>query len=220
MKKIVLTLLTTSAFLMAQNGYENFDYFVGVKHSSVSTEEVTYYGGKERLGNVAGREGLRTELELGFFKKSGDHTYKAFLYGWVNKEKNDEKGVGLGAELGKILNNYGTSIVLGARAGIGEQNVQGKSFMTDNGTSTISFITGQNTTPMMAMFNRNNNIIEIGLALGVEQAITESISVNAGLEYIFTAIDFSYTLANGAPAGVSAPVQDQYKPYVGLSYRF
>ena len=92
--------------------------------------------------------------------------------------------------------------------------------MTDSGTSTVGYIMNQRSTPMMATFNKNNNIIEIGLALGVEQAITERISINAGLEYLFTAIDFSYTLANGAPAGVSAPVQDQYKPYVGLSYRF
>lgn len=218
MKKFIIGLTMLSAGLFADSIY------IGVNHGVVLAEKSSYFNGAEDLANVVGEGGHRTEIEVGkYFQKEYSNLFmKPYLYAYKSdKDKNGEYGGGFGASIG--VKNQGISYSIGGRLGFGLQNVKGDTFMTDNGATNVSYIVGSIAgNPTEATYLKNNEVIEIGLTIDIEQQITDNLSFNYGAAYLMSSYSFAYVLNNEERQAtqLSGVVQDNYKLSAGLNYRF
>ena len=220
MKKILITLICLSISLSAAE--DSGKYYIGYNSGTVNSTDDGYFGGSEHLSNVVGNSGIRNEIELGFkndFKNRDDMTANMFFYGWKNDSgKNGEYGAGLGGKLGWKYDN--NSLTFGAKGGIGTQATSGDTFTTETSYTNVSYITlASKGTPQTATFTQNTEVIEMGLLLGYAYQLTSNISLNAGVEYIYSYYQIGYHIPSGNVA-LSGIVQNTLYCNLGLKYSF
>jgi len=227
LKKILISLSLLSSFAVAKPlVIEQYINYTG-SYSVIESRKIL---DAEPLVNIVGGDSYRNELRYGVTgNMSYDKTaYKATVYGylWLNgKEKNNERGIGVGI-------NYQTGIYshrlpirfnLNAQAGIGYQPVSGDTFHTDTDVSTASYVGSQayGTAGYNAIYDKNTNVVEMNLGLGLAYDISKNICLTLDYRYIRKAYDFAYTV-EGATYGtsLSGVIQDNHDFGIGLSYSF
>lgn len=222
MKRYILSAVFLAAIPLVVSAKDG-NWHIAIKEGFVSTDKATYFEGKESMSNTVGSGGRRTELEIGgvwrVYRASTPLYSKAFAYTWKHDDaKNDERGYGIGLSGGFTSGNFTYS--LGGKVGVGAQKTEGKSFMTQSGTSNVSYIFSGTSQATEALFTKDTDVVEIALLLDLAYALSKNIGVHLGVGYIMDTYSFSYTLANGGSVQLSGVVQDNYQATLGLNFEF
>lgn len=165
---------------------ERLAYYIAIKSGTDSSEK-----GKildvQPISEVVGQNGRRNEIHLGLSAEveEGRDKAKVFLYAWQNSYKNNEKGLGLGGQW--IFRPYDTDlgIILGGKAGIGKQNMIGKTAVFSTNADKALYVTSepQDNVPTQVEYVEDTYVISLAFLTGLSYTLTKDIELELNLEY-------------------------------------
>jgi len=224
MKKIILTSLILATALFAGNSakFTNAPIYIDYSYGIVLTENGDL-GGDEPMQNIVGGNSIRQELEIGKQIEEKSHIYKIFLYGWLNKKKNKERGLGIGAKWSPpIMKNIPLKLLFTAKAGLGEQAVSGKTFIAETNSNTLTTVFGGlQHGSFNATYLTDTTVIEMGLGMGLVYDISKDLSVSTEYTYLHHYYDYDYMIeGNQMSSHLSGVVQSNHYFKVSIAYKF
>ncbi len=227
MKKIFV-ILSLAALAVSSLSASNTNYYVEVKHG-IAVTEAADKGLEEPMANIVGGDSIRTELEVGYFVKGNIKAFPkasklyVFGYGWkYDKEKYDEKGVGIGIkwQSGRGRETQDIYLQLKASSGFGWQENDGKEFVAETNSALISYVTNNiKSGSFPATFYKTTTVFEINLGVDFIMKITEGMQLSAGYTYLHRYYNYGYSIEGGY-AEISGSVQSGHYFNAGLSYNF
>jgi hypothetical protein len=215
-KFAIAAIVATQILLVSAQAEENV--YLSASTEMTSTIKTDIFGGQP-LGEIVGQNGLKNVVKLGLDMKD----FRVYSYLWNNSNKNNEMGLGIGAEFifGEILVPE-LKYRVGGSAGYGWQSVKGKTASTSTNMTKVSFITGGTSTgPTTITYTDDTAVIQIALDLGVTYQVSRNWSIDGGYVYTSNAYQFSYR-NNDNPSVLNALTSNQNDHAVkfGLNYIF
>ena len=219
-------LLTANCTLFAKTNWSQTPYYAEITQGYIFTEKSEKSIG-EPLVNIVGGDTTRTELEIGKKVYYKDRYYMPFLYGYINgKEQNNEWGGGLGLRVQskpytyRYFPKFRAEMI--AKAGIGTQNVSGKTFTASTNATVLNYVFGgQQSGSFKATYMKDTTIIEMGLGGNLVFNVSHNLDLKVGYTFVYKYVDYGY-LIDGEPVGtyIAGASQSNHIFTTGLSYRF
>lgn len=219
-KKYIYTTLISSLFFSEVNAN---DIYFSINQGTVSSDDVKIMK-YQPLYQLVGDSGTQLELRIGVSNiNSNKDEAIAFFYLWNNEEKNNEMGLGIGAEW--VLNPFENKVfgfVLGGQAGLGYQDVSGDKINISSNVNKLSYVLNRsNFTPTVAQFEDDTYLFDIALTLGTKYNITKNISFDLGYVYKYDVYQISYrNQDSSAVLNQLSCKQDNHMLKTGLNFKF
>lgn len=219
-KKYIYTTLISSLFFSEVNAN---DIYFSINQGTVSSDDVKIMK-YQSLSQLVGDSGTQLELRIGVSDINSDKNEAiAFFYLWNNEEKNNETGLGIGAEwVVNPFENKDFGFVLGGQAGLGYQDVSGDKINISSNVNKLSYVLNRsNFTPTVAQFEDDTYLFDIALTLGTKYNITKNISFDLGYVYKYDVYQISYrNQDSSAVLNQLSCKQDNHMLKTGLNFKF
>ena len=219
-KKYIYTTLISSLFFSEVNAN---DIYFSINQGTVSSDDVKIMK-YQSLSQLVGDSGTQLELRIGVSNINSDKNEAiAFFYLWNNEEKNNETGLGIGAEwVVNPFENKDFGFVLGGQAGLGYQDVSGDKINISSNVNKLSYVLNRsNFTPTVAQFEDDTYLFDIALTLGTKYNITKNISFDLGYVYKYDVYQISYrNQDSSAVLNQLSCKQDNHMLKTGLNFKF
>jgi opacity protein-like surface antigen len=219
-KKYIYTTLISSLFFSEVNAN---DIYFSINQGTVSSDDVKIMK-YQSLSQLVGDSGTQLELRIGVSDINSDKNESiAFFYLWNNEEKNNETGLGIGAEwVVNPFENKDFGFVLGGQAGLGYQDVSGDKINISSNVNKLSYVLNRsNFTPTVAQFEDDTYLFDIALTLGTKYNITKNISFDLGYVYKYDVYQISYrNQDSSAVLNQLSCKQDNHMLKTGLNFKF
>lgn len=219
-KKYIYTTLISSLFFSEVNANE---IYFSINQGTVSSDDVKIMK-YQPLSQLVGDSGTQLELRIGVSDINSDKNEAiAFFYLWNNEEKNNETGLGIGAEwVVNPFENKDFGFVLGGQAGLGYQDVSGDKINISSNVNKLSYVLNRsNFTPTVAQFEDDTYLFDIALTLGTKYNITKNISFDLGYVYKYDVYQISYrNQDSSAVLNQLSCKQDNHMLKTGLNFKF
>lgn len=219
-KKYIYTTLISSLFFSEVNAN---DIYFSINQGTVSSDDVKIMK-YQPLSQLVGDSGTQHELRIGVSNINSDKNEAiAFFYLWNNEEKNNETGLGIGAEwIVNPFENKDFGFVLGGQAGLGYQDVSGDKINISSNVNKLSYVLNRsNFTPTVAQFEDDTYLFDIALTLGTKYNITKNISFDLGYVYKYDVYQISYrNQDSSAVLNQLSCKQDNHMLKTGLNFKF
>lgn len=219
-KKYIYTTLISSLFFSEVNAN---DIYFSINQGTVSSDDVKIMK-YQPLSQLVGDSGTQLELRIGVSNINSDKNEAiAFFYLWNNEEKNNETGLGIGAEwVVNPFENKDFGFVLGGQAGLGYQDVSGDKINISSNVNKLSYVLNRsNFTPTVAQFEDDTYLFDIALTLGTKYNITKNISFDLGYVYKYDVYQISYrNQDSSAVLNQLSCKQDNHMLKTGLNFKF
>lgn len=219
-KKYIYTTLISFLFFSEVNAN---DIYFSINQGTVSSDDVKIMK-YQPLSQLVGDSGTQLELRIGVSNINSDKNEAiAFFYLWNNEEKNNETGLGIGAEwVVNPFENKDFGFVLGGQAGLGYQDVSGDKINISSNVNKLSYVLNRsNFTPTVAQFEDDTYLFDIALTLGTKYNITKNISFDLGYVYKYDVYQISYrNQDSSAVLNQLSCKQDNHMLKTGLNFKF
>lgn len=219
-KKYIYTTLISSLFSSEVNAN---DIYFSINQGTVSSDDVKIMK-YQSLSQLVGDSGTQLELRIGVSNiNSNKDEAIAFFYLWNNEEKNNEMGLGIGAEwVVNPFENKDFGFVLGGQAGLGYQDVSGDKINISSNVNKLSYVLNRsNFTPTVAQFEDDTYLFDIALTLGTKYNITKNISFDLGYVYKYDIYQISYRNQDSSSVlNQLSCKQDNHMLKTGLNFKF
>ena len=226
MKKIMIMIALIGSLQANQLNLNITDnpYYVAYKISQDKSEE-SYILDIQPTSEIVGQNGQRHELFLGLSAEveEGRDIAKVFFYYWNTPEKNNEQGFGLGGNW--IFRPYNTDfgIIFGGKAGIGKQNMIGKTATYSTNASKIGYVLSSEDEaeiPTNIEYVEDNYVVSISLMTGISYTLTKDIEVELGFEYRQDTYQVGYVNEGSSNQNGMTFKQDVWNSGLSVSYSF
>lgn len=219
----MLKIITTLFILTISSAYASINTYYMSIYSGEEYVEKAKILDSQPIGEIVKKNSHRNEIELGMETYNKNNFIgNAFTYGWLNdSSKNNEKGIGVGANLEKQNKffNFGFTF----SAGLGYQAVKGKKFNLSTNATTVNYIVGKKARKgnYVGTHKKDISVFEIGIGIGPSYNITKKIKISLNYKFVRKYYDFAYSIS-GMQGGVylSGIVQDTHYFNLGLNYKF
>ena len=213
--KIFLTLLVAASAVNAQN-------FTEITVSQLTSEDSKVFEIQPKSELVGGNS-VDYLIKYGITGKKKIEA-KGYLYAEFAPDKNNEMIFGLGGDLINHFDfNPNFSWRFGGRAGVGFQNVKGKTTQTSTSATKVSFVMSEdNYTATTIKYEEDTYLLSIGLVIGFDYQLTKNLKITSDFVYRYDNYQVSYCNQNdtGDVLNQITFSQNNYSYGVGLQYFF
>ncbi len=220
LKKYIYTTLIGSLFFLEANAN---DVYFSINQGTVSSDDVKIMK-YQPLSQLVGDSGTQLELRIGVSNISSNKNEAiGFFYLWNNEEKNNEIGLGIGAEWVLYpFENKDFGFVIGGQAGLGYQDVSGDKVNISSNVNRLSYVLNRSDfMPTVAQFEDDTYLFDIALTLGTKYNITKNISFDLGYVYKYDVYEISYRNQDfSSVLNQLSCKQDNHMLKTGLNFKF
>lgn len=220
LKKTIYLLTASSLILIKANAEETY---LSANYGVVNSSDNKILN-SQPVDELVGSSGSQVELRLGLssLDVNNKEQSRAFFYLWNNAKKNNETGIGIGAEwiMHPYDNNFG--FIIGGQAGLGYQDVSGKKKRISSNVNKVSYIlNNNNSVPTIAEFQDDTYVLDIALTLGSSYQFSKHLSFDLGYVYKYDLYQVSYRNQDSKSILNQLSInQDNHMLKMGLNYRF
>jgi len=190
-----------------------------------------YILGIQPISEIVGEGGTQYELRYGYVGESmrGLDKARAFAFAWNNPDKNNEIGLGIGGEwIFRPFDNPDFGIILGGKAGLGYQKMDGKTDVFSTNANKLTYVisdhdTNEDSQQYVATeveYLTDTYTVSITFMTGLTYTINRHWSINGNLEFKKDSYQAAYMNKDSEIRNAMTMVQDSINSSISLIYSF